>query len=206
MLKKVFVLFAVTFILSACGDKKVEVEGSLVTYDELQKKIEEREFELNELKDSISEHKQELKEVKGDISSNKKRYDELEKLAKNEEKIKQSTQEMESKINSLETSIKEKQNKLSALEGELVKAEKQPIKINPGYYYFGVDAIAPGRYKVTAQEGQYGNVFIRRDGRSYVAETFGDGKRGSSIREFTFMSSAGDEIEATIPIYLYPVE
>src|SRR5690606_29534992 len=163
------------------------------TYDELQRMIEEKENELNDITNELNE--------------NKKFYDELQAIAKERNDLLETINDYKDEIMSLENEIEKKQKELDKLSGEIVKVKDDPIKINAGYNYFGIDNIEPGRYRMTAQEGQRGNVFVRdhERGMSYVAETFGDGTNGS-VKEFTFYADEGDEIEATIPVYLYPVE
>jgi len=180
-------------VIQANKNNTTEIDGMKVTYDELQRMIEEKENELNDITNELNE--------------NKNFYDELQAIAKERNDLLETINEYKDEIMSLENEIEKKQKELDKLSGEIVKVKDDPIKINPGYYYFGIDNIEPGRYRMTAQEGQRGNVFVRdhERGMSYVAETFGDGTNGS-VKEFTFYADEGDEIEATIPVYLYPVE
>ncbi|MUK88517.1 hypothetical protein GMD78_08940 [Ornithinibacillus sp. L9] len=159
---------------------------------QLDQEIESANGELNDTIKATNERKDEFQELK--------------ELAANKDDLKSEVIKHQRELKSLQTDIKSAEEELAKLEGELIKASDKPIKVSAGYFYFGSD-IEPGRYKITAQEGHRGNVFIREEGKrgSYVGETFGDGSRGSTV-DFVFESKAGDEIEATIPVYLYPVE
>lgn len=196
MKKIVFLLIVVLLALGGCSNT-VEVDGAKVTYDELQTKIESRQSELDEIEGKLTA-------IKTEFAENDSKYKALEALAKEQDEIKQEVETKKAVLEETQEIIDSVKEELATLQGEILKYKDEPIKINPGFYYFGSD-IESGRYKITAQEGQRGNVFIRKDGRSYVGETFGDGTR-SSVKEFTFRSIDGDEIEAKIPIYLFPVD
>lgn len=183
-------------VFSGCSNT-VEVDGAKVTYDDLQAKIESRQSELDEIEGKLNT-------IKKEFAENDSKYKALEELAREQEEIKREVEAKKATLEETQEIIDSVKEELAKLQGEVLNYKDEPIKVNPGFYYFGSD-IESGRYKITAQEGQRGNVFIRSDGRSYVGETFGDGT-DSSIKEFTFQSNDGDEIEATIPIYLYPVD
>lgn len=197
-------------LLVAC-QSSVDIEGEKVTYDELQEKLEELRDDIQEkgsrqedLKERITKRTTELGELTEKHRKDEKKYDELEELATNQKDNEKELAKNKKKLDEVKDSIEKKEKQLESLKGDIAKAKDEPIKVSPGFYYFGTD-IDEGRYKLTAQEGQRGNVFVRgENSRGYVGETFGKGEH--AIEEFTFEASEGDELEATIPIYLYPVE
>ena len=185
MKKIMFVLVAI-LLLAGCG-KKVDIDGEKISYEELQRSIEEKQKEL----DDISK----------DLNENKEYYDELQQIENEREELMQAALEYKGEIVSLETEIEEKQDELNKINGEIAKVIDEPIKVNPGTFYFG-DDIEEGRYKVTNQDGQRGNIYFR--GGEGFAETFGKGEY--SIEEYTFNAYDGEEIQFDIPALLYPVE
>lgn len=172
-------------ILYGAG-KGIELDEGKVTYDELQEVIKDKENELNDITNELKE--------------NEDYYNELQRIEDKKEEIKKDVVEYEKDEISLETEIENKEEKLNKIDKKIIKIKDEPTKINPGVYYFG-DDIEPGRYKLTYQEGYDGNVFFRGDNN--FGETFGKGKY--SIEEYTFYADEDDELEATIPINLYPV-
>jgi len=209
-MRKVLILLLGIILLTACSDsdaeaQTAEVQGKEIAYEQLLEMIEEADQELSSLEEEIENKNKDLQEVENSLSENQSKFEGLEELAENRDQVNQEVNDAESELESLKSEISDKKDEIETIQGEIVKAKDEPIKLNAGYYYFGIDDIEPGRYKITAQEGNRGNVFIRDERGSYVAETFGDGER-NSLTEFTFQSNEGDEIEATIPINLYPVE
>lgn len=203
-MKRLIVLFiGAALVLSACGNNKVEIEGKAVDYQLLVDMVKEKEGELAEVEENKNAAGEELKKVKNEITSNWDRFEGLETLEKNKGKIEDEVIAASSTLEKTKLEIDAAKSELSKLQGDIVKAKDEPIKISAGFYYFGSD-IKPGRYKLMAQPGHRGNVFIRTDGRSKVAETFGGGTYG--IDDFVFQALDGDEIEATVPVLLYPVE
>jgi|SRR5690625_277634 len=186
-MKKIVMLILAALILSACGGESIDIEGDKVTYEELQDKIKDAEKEFSDISQELIDKKD--------------HYKELKKLDSKQDKLIDSVVDYEKEITSVEKELEEKQKELDEIEGKITKVKDEPIKINPGVYYFGED-IKEGRYKLTNQDGYNGNVFFRGDDN--FGETFGQGEY--SIEEYTFYADEGDEIEATIPILLYPVE
>lgn len=185
-MKRLLIILMAVFLLSACG-KSVDIDGEKVNYEELQVKIEDKEKELNEVSQELDEGKE--------------HYEELKKLDTQQDVLTESIVDYELELISVEKELEEKQEELDKVDEELIKVNDEPIKVNPGTFYFG-DDIEEGRYKITYQDGYNGNVFFRGD--NDFGETFGKGNH--SIEEYTFYADDGDELEATIPILLYPVE
>lgn len=208
MKKVLFVLFMASFLVGCSSNEEAqaEVDGEVMNLEEIKENISESEEKFKALEEKISSKESELSDLESSFSERKAEFDELTKLADNRDSIEEEISKSESTLESLNSDISETESKLDELKEEIVSFADEPIKLEAGYFYFGED-IESNRYKLTAQEGQRGNVFIRSaaDGMSYVSDTFGDGTN-RSVEEFTFTASDGDEIEATIPIYLYPVE
>lgn len=194
-MKKNIILYSIIAVLAMgliismlyASGKGIALEEDKITYDELQTEIANKEVELYN--------------IKSDLEDNKEFYDALRELAEEHDELIDSIAEYKSDVESLETEIKEKENQLKKIEGKLVKVVDEPIKVNPGTFYFG-DDIESGRYKVTHQEGQRGNIYFRGD--ESFAETFGKGDL--SVEEYTFNAYDGEEIQFDIPALLYPVE
>lgn len=185
-------------LLSACGgEETVDIEGEALNYGELK-------WELTSINQEISEAEVELETVNQELQDNKERFEGLEELADNRDQLEEEVNESEATLEELENELESIQEEIDKAEGKLVEVQDEPISVNAGYFYFG-DDIEPGRYKITAQEGQRGNVFIRRNDRSYVNEIFGDGSNRTT-KEFTFKAEEADELEATIPVLLYPIK
>lgn len=204
-MKRIVLAIITLLTLTACASS-TEIDGKKVTYDELDAMIEEREQTASNLEDEIKEKEEKLKDYESQLSEiltefreNKTKYERLEEIADKEDEVNESLKEKESELRSLEKSIEEKQGELDSLTGDLVKIKGEPIKVNPGTFYFGSD-IEVGRYKVTYQEGQRGNIYFR--GSERFAETFGSG----ATQEYTFNGYDGEEIQFDIPALLYPVE
>ncbi|AUJ26561.1 hypothetical protein [Virgibacillus dokdonensis] len=185
----VLVVALIISILYGVG-KGVVLGEDKVTYDELQKKIEDKEREL----ESIST---ELKE-------NEDYYNELQQIEEEREELMQTVVDYKVEITSLENEIEDKENKLNKIEGKIVKTVDKPIKLEAGYFYFGED-IDPGRYKIEVPKGTNGNVHVKsEDGDLIVSKNIG-GNSQYSVDSYTFHASSGDEIEASVPLLLYPV-
>lgn len=185
----IITLLVVSLVISLlyASGLSASLDEEILTYNELVEEIEKKEDELND--------------ITKDLNDNKEYYDELLSISEEHEELVDTVVDYKLEVRELKDDIKEKKKELKGLEKEITKVEKEPIKINPGVYYFG-DDIDPGRYKITNQDGYNGNVFFRGD--NYFGETFGDGKY--SIDEYTFYADEGDELEASIPILLYTVE
>ncbi len=207
-MKKSLLLFILLISVALVGcsneEAQAEVDGEAVNLEGLKGMIKDANEELSGLGEDITAAEGELREINLEFQNREAEFNKLSKLAENQEFVKKEVSDAESTLESLNSQIEDAESKLQELEGKIVDVSDEPIKINAGYYYFGSD-VEPGRYELRPQEGQYGNVFIRRNDRSYVAETFGPTERGG-LTDFVFESQDGDEIEATIPILLYPVE
>lgn len=201
-MKKIILLISVLF-LASCGNDEVEVNGAKMEYEELLAEIEKNKTELAEIEEEKSSAQTELSKIEGTLSEDKEKYDALEKLAADQKTIESSVEESKSTLASLQSEIESAKTELEGLESEIVKVAGGPISLNAGFYYVSKD-VPPGRYKLTAQEGDWGNVFVRNknDYGSKVSDTFG----GDELESFIFEAVEGDEIEATIPIHLFPVE
>lgn len=175
-----------------------------VTYDQLRGIIYNKRAELTDIYSDIDKHKQELKEVTDEINKNKRIIDEAKEIVSKKEDIEKSISSNTSKLNKLKREVEIKEKELSKLTGQLKNTGESPVELNAGYYYFG-DDLPANRYELKAQNGYHGNVFVKDEsGRSKVAETFGKGPH--AIESFVFTALPGDEIEATIPVILTPVE
>lgn len=184
-----YVVLAVALIIAilyAVG-MSVTLEEDKVSYDELQERIESKKIELSD--------------ITKELEDNEEHYNKLIQMASDEKELEETISEYKSEVEVLEDEIGKKEQQLKKVDGELTKVLDEPIKVNPGTFYFGED-IEEGRYKVTAQSGQRGNIYFRGDER--FAETFGKGSY--SIDEYTFNAYHGEEIQFDIPALLYPVE
>lgn len=182
----VLIISLVISILYGVG-KGVVLDEDKITYDELQ--------------DLIADKEKELKEITNELESNKDYYNEVQETAAEHEELLEAVVDYKVEITSLETEMEEKQSELDKLTGEIAKVIDEPIKVNSGTFYFG-DDIEEGRYKVTNQDGQRGNIYFRGD--EGFAETFGKGDY--SVEEYTFNAYEGEEIQFDIPALLYPLE
>lgn len=190
-MKKIMIsVLLLTLILIGCSNQSVDIEGKAYDYKELTAKISEAQTELNM--------------IQAELISGKAKYEEMETLSENKERLEENISVGLDELGNIIVEIETANKELDLLTGEIAKVKDEPIKLGAGFYYVGSD-VPPGRYKLMAQEGNRGNVFVRGDGRSFVAETFGDGSNGSVV-DFVFHAFDENEIEATIPVLLYPVE
>ena len=204
-MKKLLLLFIlfISVALVGCSNEEAqaEVDGEVANLEGVRKMIDDSKEELSSLGEEISAAESDLRDIEMEFKNRESEFSKLSKLAENQESVKEEVKEAEASLDSLNSQIEDAESKLGELEGKIVSVSDAPIKINAGYFYFGSD-VGSGRYELRAQDGHRGNVFIRRDDRSYVADTFGEG----ALTDFVFEAQDGDEIEATIPILLYPVE
>lgn len=183
----VILVVALAFSVFYGIGKTTEIDGAKVTYKELSEKIKEKENELDD--------------ITRDLNKNKKHYDKLQEIDEEYEELLSAVTDYQVEVTTLESDIESKEKELKKLDGEIAKVIDEPMKVNPGTFYFG-DDIEEGRYKVTNQEGQRGNIYFR--GGESFAETFGKGEY--AVEEYTFNAYEGEEIQFDIPALLYPVE
>lgn len=205
---KKLILFIVLILVALVGcsneEAQAEVDGEVANLEGVRKMIDDSKEELSGLGEEISAAESDLRDIEMEFKNRESEFSKLSKLAENQESVKEEVKEAEASLDNLNSQIKDAESELEKLEGKIVSVTNEPIKINAGYFYFGSD-VESGRYELRPQEGQYGNVFIRRNGSSYVSDTFGPADRGA-LTDFVFEAQDGDEIEATIPILLYPVD
>src|SRR5690625_390075 len=109
--KYLFILIAL-FLLAACSEETVNIEGEVLKYEELQSKIITSEQELESVTNELSE-------IKDALIDNNDKYEGLEELASNRDRITQELEDAELKLESLQAEI-------SKLEEELVTVAKKP--------------------------------------------------------------------------------
>lgn len=192
-----FVVLVIVLFTSGCADKEAtaEVDGKAMKLHEIKEELEKAKDDLYEKNNEIEEAEKEIEDIK-----------ELKKIAKERDKVEKDLQKSKSELETVKADTKRAEEGLERLRGEVDEAESEPKKLNAGYHYFG-DDVEAGNYILKPQQGHTGNVFVRGlDGYSKVSETFGPGNDGHSISEFKFEGLEGEEIEATIPILLYPIE
>ncbi|OEH55935.1 hypothetical protein AQ616_19045 [Oceanobacillus sp. E9] len=200
------IISILVLLLAGCTkEAQAEVDGEAKNLEDLQTMVAGAKEELEELDGKIGDKKSDLSEIETEFQNRESEFSKLSKLAENKETAESELSEAESTLEKLNADIETAESELSKLEGDILKAIDEPIKLNPGFYYFGID-LDEGRYKLEAQEGNTGNVFVRGESGSIINEIFGTSNDGHSISEFTFYGSEGLEIEATIPVLLYPVE
>ncbi|MCU9614129.1 hypothetical protein OEV98_11210 [Caldibacillus lycopersici] len=191
---------------------KVKIDNKKMSYDQITTEIKTKNTELEDLENKINETRTELvsvtdekNKVLNEINQNKKIIDEANEIINNRDSLTNEINDKGTELAVLDTDIKKKKEELDALTVQIKKTGEDPYKLGAGYYYFGSD-IPTGRYELRAQDGYRGNIFVRgTNGISKVAETFGEGSE-YSIESFVFDGLDGEEIEATIPIILVPVE
>jgi septal ring factor EnvC (AmiA/AmiB activator) len=207
-MKKILFLACVFMFLVGCGNEEAqaEVDGEVVNLEELKTLLSEEEANLRDLEEKVKSTENKLLELDSDFEERETEFEELIKLAENKDSYESEVENAESSLKKLNEEIEEAESELEKLNGQIVSFEDEPIKVGAGYFYFGED-IEPGRYELKAQSGHRGNIFIRREGSSYVSETFGKPRSGGGEElTFVFTALAGDEVEATIPFELYPAE
>jgi len=198
-MKRILLVLFIPFLLTACGNDQVEIDGEMVKLDELKEMVAEEQQTLSEVEEEINRKEQKVLGLEIEFQDREAEFNELVALSEERESLDEEVIQLRIERDDLNREIE----KLTA---DVVEVKDEPIKVGAGYFYFG-DYIETGRYELKAQDGYRGNVFIRRNGISYVADTFGQ-SRTSDEEELTFIfsSEVGDEIEATVPIELYPVE
>lgn len=203
-MKKV-VLLLTMLILAGCGNDEVEVNGSKMEYEELLAEIEKSKADLEVIEKNKSTSQTELAEIEKNLDDKKDKYEALEKLAADQKNVESNLEKSKNEITSLQVEIDSAETELKGLQGAIVKVKDEPIRIGAGYYYFG-DDIPPGRYKAVPQEGQSGNFFVRDINGSKVNTILGHRTDYGHVEEFLFEGFSGDEVEATLPVLLYPAE
>ncbi|WBX80106.1 hypothetical protein PD280_21305 [Virgibacillus salarius] len=193
-MKKLLFLLITLLVISGCSNKEAtaEVEGEAMNLAEIKEEKEKNQDELDKVNNEINKAKEELSDL-----------EELKELAENRKQVEKDLQESKSELEVLKKDIERAENGLKEKRDKIIEAKKEPIKLDAGFYYIGED-IPESRYILKPQEGYNGNVFVRNENGSKVAESFGS--RGGYLKKFTFDGLDGEEIEATIPILLYPAE
>ncbi|MFC4387508.1 hypothetical protein ACFOZ1_06735 [Gracilibacillus marinus] len=189
MNKLLIVLVSLLFLV-ACGDEEtIDIEGETLKYEEFKTELASVESELKTKKQELFDTKADLGRVIAQMEEEEAEFAELEELASNREQ--------------LESDVKEAQETLASLKKEIITLKDEPIKVGAGYFYFGED-LEPGRYLIKSQHPRGGNVFVRRDGSSYVNVILSDSDGYPS--DYVFESINGDELEVAMPVELYQVE
>lgn len=198
-MRKILLLFFILFLLTACGDSQAEIDGEMVKLDELKQMVDEEQQKLSEVEKEVESKEQKALGLEIEFQDRETEFNELVALSEERESLDEEVIQLRIERDDLNREIE----KITA---KVVEVKDEPIKVGAGYFHFG-DDIETGRYELKAQDGYRGNIFVRRDGRSYVADTFGKSRTGGSDEiTFVFSAKVGDEIEATVPFELYPVE
>lgn len=203
-MKKILTLLLLVVILVGCSDvNTVEIDGQVRTLEDLQFDVHAKQVELTKMEDEMERIERESGNLSEAFKSREEEFERLSELAEEEDEVRIAVRDAKEELDKIERQIASAQTELDQLQGQIVELSDEPIKVGAGYFYFGQD-IAPGRYMMKPQAGRSGNVFLRRDGSSYVNTILGS--RDSHVEDYVFDSRAGDELDTRIPIELYPVE
>lgn len=207
------VVCSILFLIIGAGigenEAKFKVGDKEGTYEELVAGIKDKEEQIEKIDTELESLIDEKQTVTQEVNENKELIEVAKDYSQNKEALDNQLQTLTSQISTkneeikqLDSQISSKQDELASLTGQIQETGEAPIELGAGFYYFGKD-IPPGRYDLQPQPGQYGNVFVRGlNGISKVGETFGR----DELQSFIFEGLEGEEIEATIPIILVPVE
>lgn len=201
---KKMVLMVSILLLAGCGNDEVKVNGEIMHFEQLEAEILLSESKLEEINKNIEVKEKELADLQKTLEANADKYEGLEELSKNRDGVTSMVKESEKKLGLLEVDIEEAQVQLDKLKGDIVKVKEEPVKVGAGSFYFGED-IKPGRYKAVAQEGYRGIMFVRASGDLGSKASSALGSEDGN-KDYVFEAVTGDELETTMPIYLYPVE
>jgi hypothetical protein len=196
MRKLLFVLLAALFLLTACGDDQVEIDGEMVKLDELKEMVAEEQQTLSEVEEEINSKEQKVLGLEIEFQDREAEFNELIALSEERESL-------EDEVIQLRIERDDLNREIEKLTAKVVEVKDEPIKVGAGYFYFG-DDIEPGRYLIKPQNARGGNVFVRRNGSSYVNVILRESDDYPS--DFVFESISGDELEVGTPVELYPVE
>jgi len=201
-----YLLLMIVIIFTACS-QSVDLEGSVVTYEELSEKIAEKEDDLDKASRKLEEKEKELADIQKEleeseskISLNKATLEKLETLAANEKEMNENVEKSESKLKELKSKIKEKEKELEDITEVVRKTGDEPISLGAGHFVVGED-IPSGRYEAFPDGRGSNFVVYDSSGRLSVNTIL-----GGRVPSYVFTAGDGYEIENNAPAKLVPIE
>ncbi|WP_413379046.1 hypothetical protein [Alkalihalobacillus sp. 1P02AB] len=208
-MKKILFVFIPFFLLLGCSSN-IDVDGTLMTYDELKAEIEEKQSEIEtvvaNLESAYAEKDQVLidtENAKSEYNSMKAIIDEATEFEENKEELLKELSEQEKELKELLASISAKQDELAAVSGEIKKKEGEPKVLSAGHYQVGPD-LSPGRYIAEPNGGNGNFVVYSASDRLKVNTILGSGTHYES--EYIFYAEEGDSMELSTRIKFSEVE
>lgn len=213
-MKYLFILVGLILIIGCSEDTEAsaELDGALVTYDELTGELEKLELDIELKEEELEEASSELRdthtemgEVNLEIGRERDALIEAMEIYENREEINKELSEKEKTLEGLDKEISEKEEELSSITGELKEVGEEPITLSAGHYIVGHD-IDEGRYKAEI-EGSSGNFNFKVediDGRNKVNAVLGDTERAEE--SFIFFAESRDRLDVRTTMKFTEVE
>ncbi|MDV2886348.1 hypothetical protein RYX45_14250 [Alkalihalophilus pseudofirmus] len=204
----VLLLIALLSYGTGHGNAAVELSDKKVN-------LEQMDSELLSVRVQIKEANEELEKVNGQLADEKGKLDNLSQerekvqaLISDKESIENEKNDLVKEIGQQEESlasimqkISDSESKLDQLNKGIVEKQEQPRTLPAGYFTVGVD-IEAGRYRIEPSSGS-GNYFVNDGRKANIILGRGD---SFYLSEYIIHLSAGDEIEATLPVKYTGVE
>lgn len=187
---------------------KVTIEKEKVTYDELKKKIDEKENELtyakSKTKEGVDAEQKKLDAKKEEVKSTLALVDNKNQLTSEIDKLSKDAEAKKGEIGKLDADINGKKGELQQLTDGVKAKKEEPRTLNAGQYIVGKD-IPAGRYKATAVgRGSNFVVYDSKSGSAVVNTILGNSSVGRG--DYTFFTGDGDIIKTEESVKLIPVE
>ncbi|MGG0188255.1 hypothetical protein [Bacillus rhizoplanae] len=186
---------------------KVAIDKEKVTYDEAQKKVEEKENELiytkSKVKEGIEAEQKKLDDKKEEVTETLALVDNKNQLKTEVDNLGKDVEAKKGEIGKLDSDIQSKQGELQQLTDGVKAKKEEPKTLGAGEWVVGTDVPA-GRYKATATGRGSNFVVYNSSGRPIVNTILGSSSVG--VGDYVFSCSNGDKIKTQEAVKLIPVE
>lgn len=190
------VIFLVIGFFIGMYSNAAEIDGEIYAFNELLELRLEKAEEYDELVKKADK-------LEEDLESKKDAIDEALELYEERENINSELKEKRNKIKDLNSEITDKQDELALVTGELNKKGNEPILLSAGHYVVGSD-LPPGRYIVEAKRGGGNFSSHNMDDRLNFSTTVGEGEHRE--KEYVFYAEEGDRLKLGTELRFTAVE
>lgn len=195
----IIVLLIVSYSIGS-GTASTKIDEEKVTYNKLLEKIEKLETERDEVSNNIGKQEQQLKDKESEYSEVIKMIEQKDLIQKDIDSLNNDVTTKKDEINKLVGEIETKNKELALVTAQIKEKKMEPKNLSAGKFTVGKDVIA-GRYKVIPN-GSGGNFFVNDGMKANIMLGRGD----FYVSEYVIELIDSDEIDATLPIKLIPIE
>ncbi|MCM3489832.1 hypothetical protein M3689_10985 [Alkalihalophilus marmarensis] len=190
------------------GNAAVELSDKKVKYEEMDGELLSVRVQIKEANEELEQVNTQLADEKGKLDKLNQEHEEVLALVSDKESIENEKNDLVKEIGQQEESlaaimqkISDSESKLDQLNKGIVEKQEQPRTLPAGYFTVGED-LEEGRYKIEPSSGS-GNYFVN-DGRK--ANIILGRDDSFYLSEYIIYLSAGDQIQATLPVKYTGVE